>query len=767
MALARTLFAAGFLGGSVVVVGSASLSLAVTRQEVANLPAVTSVLEYTPPVTSTILASDGSVLGRFADQDRTMVSLDSVPPLLAQAFVSAEDRNFWHHRGVDPFAAARAMVANFSHRGSGRRQLGASTITQQVVKNLLVGDEASLKRKLREALLALRVEKEIGKRRVLEIYLNQIYLGVGAYGVASAAQAYFGKPMSQIDVAEMAFLGGLPKGPANYDPLRRPDAARARRAYVIGRMLDDGAITQAQASQALAEPLPQPQGRGLGGVADSYFAEEARREVVSKFGTAALYHRGLTIHTTMEPALQAIADHVLREGLVDYDRRHGWRGVLERVSLPANPTPPVWQALLGKLDPPAGAEDWDMALVLQSGRDAVIGLLDGRVGRIPLDALRWARPVLSDERLGPPPRMASDILRPGDVVLVQAHGDGASWDLRQIPEIDGALVAMDASTGRVLALSGGFSHERSSFDRVSQSLRQPGSTFKPFIYLTAFQHGYDPTSPVLDSPIALDVGPGLPRWEPGADGGRGWGLITARRALENSRNMATVRLVNDLGLDAIADTAKRFGIYEQIPNAAAALGALEVTDLQMTAAYAMLANGGFHVSPNLLDEVDGPDGAALAKFEAPTRDDSTRVADPLAVAQLTSVLQGVVKRGTAAGALAKIDLPLAGKTGTTNNNLDAWFVGYTPTIVVGVHVGFDRPAPLGADEMGARAAAPIFGAFMQRAAVIHPPPRAFPLPQGAKSQRVDPLTGEMSKTGIEEVVRDDGVTKGPAAITAH
>lgn len=756
--LARTLLSATFLISAAVALPAAGIGIALVKREAAHLPDVGALRDHRPATTSRLLSSDGAVIGRFAEQNRTPVALASVPPVVVQAFVSAEDRAFWRHDGVDPVAVARAALTNFRLRGTGRRPIGASTITQQVVKNLLVGDEASFRRKVREALMARRLEREIGKERVLEIYLNEIYLGEGTYGIAAAAEAYFGRPLAEIGLADAAFLAALPKGPSNYDPVRRPDAARARRAYVLGRMVEDGAITQGQADEAHAAPLPIPSGRGLGGVGEGYFAEEARREIVARLGSASLYRGGLTVHTSMDAELQALADRTLRGGLAAFDRRHGYRGPVS--ALPAGTRladPASWRPALAAVEPPSGAEDWKLAAVLGFGREgAVVGLSDGATAWLTLDGLRWARRA-GARGLGAAPRRAEDAVRPGEVLLVEEvtlPSGSRRLELRQIPEIEGSLVAVEIRTGRVVAVAGGFSHERSAFNRATQARRQPGSTFKPFIYLTAFENGYDPTSPVIDAPIAIEVGSGAPRWRP--DGGAGAGLMTARRALETSRNLAAVRLLYDLGLEQVSGTARRFGLYDALPNYAAALGALETTNLRLTSAYAAIANGGRRVTPSLIDLVDGPDGQPIAARAAPPTDGSNQVADPVAAAQIVSVLEGVVSRGTAASSLARIDQPLSGKTGTTNDNHDAWFVGFSPDLAVGVHLGYDRPRSMGGDETGGHVAAPVFGEFMRAALALRPPSaRTFVVPPGARVVRVDPTSGESVRTGgTVEILRD-------------
>ena len=657
-------FVRTFLASIIVIVFltgivSSALCLALIEHETANLPGLEPVENIRPARISSILSSDGSSLGEFAQENRDPVSLSAIPLLVQQAFTSAEDRNFWHHNGVDPLAIARALLTDFRMRGNGRRAIGASTITQQVVKNLITGDEHSVHRKIQEALLAMRLEKQVGKQRVLELYLNQIYLGEGSYGVAAASQVYFGKPLAELDLAQAAYLAGLPKGPSNYDPIRRPDAAYARRSYVLGRMVDDGIATVQQADIARAEPLPHPSVQAMGGVADDYFGEEARREVVATMGVDSLYKDGIVVHTSMDPRLEAIAESSLRKGLCDYDHRHGWRGPVGHLSLDTSlGSPALWSAALQQIQPPKGAEEWRLAAVLGLAHDgsAVLGFDDMTNANLGLQGVQWARSS-TPHGLGPVIHRVADVIHPGDVILVEESTQGV-WQLEQIPLVQGALVAMETRTGRVVALAGGFSHEQGSFDRATQSLRQPGSLFKPFIYLSAFENGFDPTSPVLDSPVAIDPGGGAQLWRPGADGGLGWGMITARRALENSRNLSSVRLLYDLGLDVVGSTARKFSLYPVLPSYAAALGALEISDLRMTAAYAMIANGGYHIVPTFIDSVTTAQGNVLAHRNNNLLDQNSRIADPIAVAQLTSVLQGVVRNGTAANQLSRLHCQL-------------------------------------------------------------------------------------------------------------
>ena len=732
-----------------VIVGFLVISLlvALAKREAVSLPPLSSLHSRTSAVTSRMYDGAGLEVGRFAERNRTPVSLESIPDIVVNAFLSAEDHKYWQHRGVDPGAIARALVTNFHSRGTGRRAVGASTITQQVVKNMLLGDEHSLRRKVREMLVALRMDRELGKRHVLELYLNEIYLGEGAYGVSAAAEAWFGKSLDKLGIEEAAFLAGLPKAPSAYDPVRRPDAARARRAYVLGRMREDHVLTREQEAIAAASPLPRPSGVRLGNAAVGWFPEAARREVVNLLGTSALYKGGLRVSTSMDPALQEAGELALRNGLVAFDRRHGWRGALGRITGVQSGQPSTWITSLSAWVPPPGAGAWRLAVVVGIDHNgaAVMGFADGSATVLSLEGVRWTRAGL---------RKPADIVSVGDVVLVSL--EGTHLELRQVPRVQGSLVAMEVDTGRVLAIVGGQDAAVDKFNRATQGLRQPGSTFKTLVYLAAFEAGFDPTSPLLDVPIALESSPGK-LWRP--DGGNSMGLITLRKALELSRNLATVRLSNELGLDVVSAIAVRLGVYDSPLaagsmglGAAAALGAVETTNLRLTTAYAVMANGGKAIHAGLLDTVRDDTGRVLWSRPAP----GPQVVNPVAAAQVVSVLEGVVRVGTAAPALSKMGMTMAGKTGTTNANMDAWFVGMVPGMAVGVHIGFDHPEDMGVLETGGMATAPVFGEFVKAAASIHPVSGTAPVfrvPPEAQVLRVDPVTGQESSKGVIEIMR--------------
>jgi len=729
-----------------------------------DLPDYHQLEHYEPPVTTRVYGGDGRLVAEYAVEKRVFVPLEAIPQTVKDAFLSAEDKSFYTHAGVDPVGIARALIVNLRNKGLGadRRPVGASTITQQVAKNFLLTNEVSIERKVKEMILALRIERAFSKDHILELYLNEIYLGVGSYGVAAAALNYFDKGLDELSPAEAAFLAALPKAPNNYNPYRHPQAARDRRDWVIGRMAEDGKISQAEAQLALSQPLDVRSRKEMQAAQGAdYFAEDIRREIQSKYGEDALYKGGLVVRASMDARLQAIGTKVLRRGLAQYDRRHGWRGPVTRLA------PGVaWMPALAKVPLPGGAEDWTLAVVLGlSDSEASLGLPDGRGGRLPMSELRWARPVLANKSMGPAPRRPGDVLAIGDVVLVERVGQGDdgkplpadTYTLRQVPKVEGALVAIDPRTGRVLSMIGGWSYGKSQFNRATQAMRQPGSSFKPFIYLAALENGYTPSSLVLDAPIALPQGPGLPLWRPKNYHDDYLGPTTLRVGIEKSRNLMTVRLAQALGMDKVADFATRFGIYDSMPQQLSmALGAGETTPLRLTAAYAMLVNGGKKLRPTLIDRIQDRTGKTIFSHDVRFCGDCSaprysgqdmpalpdireQLVDPVSAYQMVSILEGVVQRGTGTSVRA-VGKPLAGKTGTSNDSNDVWFVGFSPDLAVGVFVGFDEPASLGAKETGGSVAAPIFRDFMAEA-LKDQAATPFRAPSGVRLVRVDPRTG--------------------------
>ncbi len=738
-----------------------------------DLPDYRQLADYEPPTVTRLYAGDGRLLAEYATEKRVYVPTRAMPRRVVNAFLSAEDKNFYKHPGVDFLSVARAIVTNLVNLAKDRRPVGASTITQQVAKNFLLTNEVSIERKIKEAILAFRIEQAFDKDRILDLYLNEIYLGFGSYGVAAAALNYFNKSLDELSVAEAAYLAALPKAPNNYHPIERHEAAVARRNWVIGRMLEDGHISFAEAEEAWAQPLQVYQVDPTETVRADYFVEEIRRELAELYGETSLYEGGLSVRTTLDPRLQRIAQRALRQGLIAYDRRHGWRGPLATIELEAGD----WREQLAQVEPLEGGEPWTRAVVLSlEAEQAEIGLPDGASGHIPMAELAWARPWLKGQKVGAEPKTPGDVLGPGDVVLVEpleadAEGEPAAegaYGLRQIPEIDGGLVALDPHTGRVLAMSGGFSYERSQFNRATQAKRQPGSAFKPFVYLAALDSGFTPATIVLDAPFVIDQGPGQGKWKPANYSHRFYGPAPMRIGIEKSRNLMTVRLAQTIGMPKVIEYARRFGIVDDMPPVLSmALGAGETTLLHLTTAYAMLANGGKRIDPTLIDRIQDRHG--LTVFRHDTRvcpecqveawagqeppelpDERPQVANPASAYQVVSMLQGVVERGTGRR-VRSVGKPLAGKTGTTNESMDTWFMGFSPDLAVGVFVGFDEPRPLGRRETGSSVAAPVFRDFMA-AALDGEPAIPFRIPSGIRLVRINAETGHVAEPGDKRVI---------------
>jgi penicillin-binding protein 1A len=737
-----------------------------------ELPDHSQLADYEPPVMTRIHAADGTLIAEYARERRLFVPVEAIPQVVKDAFLSAEDKTFYQHPGIDLPGIAGAALRNLQNLGKDRRPVGASTITQQVAKNFLLTNEVSLARKIKEAILAFRIERALGKDRILELYLNEIYLGAGAYGVAAAALNYFDKSLDELTLPEAAYLAALPKAPNNYHPTRHPDAALGRRNWVLAQMQENGRIDAATMAAAQATPLEVRPPTPTQSVNAGNFAEEIRRELVGRFGENGLYGGGLSVRSTLDGELQQIAHEELRAGLRAYDRRHGWRGPI--ATLTGEQVADNWAEALAAVPAPEGIAPWLMAVALKVGeRDVEIGLADGQRGLIKFDDLRWARPWLEGEHLGPSVGRAGDVLKVGDVVAVapipdlrakedRPAGELPQFRLQQVPAINGALVAMDPHTGRVLAMVGGYSYAASQFNRATQAQRQPGSAFKPFVYAAALDHGFAPNSLVLDAPFVLDQGAqGI--WKPENYTQEFYGPSTLRLGVEKSRNLMTVRLAQEIGMPVVIDYAKRFGIVDDMPPyLPMALGAGETTLLRLTTAYAMLVNGGRQITPSLIDRVqdrrghtiyrhdqrDCPGCAAVrwrGQFVPVLPDERPQVISPQTAYQVVAMMQGVVERGTGIRIRA-VGKPLAGKTGTTNESRDAWFLGFTPDLVVGVFTGFDEPRSLGAKETGSSVAVPIFRDFMARA-LADQPATPFRVPPGIKLVRVDSRTGAPAEPG--------------------
>jgi penicillin-binding protein 1A len=740
-----------------------------------DLPNYDALKNYEPPVTTRVHANDGTLIAEYAHERRLYIPIQSVPKLVVNAFIAAEDKNFYAHQGVDPEGVVRAAVNNL--RNPGKRREGASTITQQVVKNFLVGNETSYVRKVREALLAMRIESTFNKEQILELYLNEIFLGLNSYGIASAALAYFDKSVQDLTLPEIAYLAALPRGPNNYHPFRHTDKAVARRNYVIDRMVEDGYVSAEDGKKAKAAPLGVSERmRDAVLFQANYFAEDVRRELIEKYGEQKLYEGGLSVRTTLDPKLQVIARKVLMDGLVDFDQKRGWRGPVEKLILPAGKD---WGQILGQKTALSDIAPWRLAVVLSaSPTQAKIGLQpqtlrsgdldkERETGVITLEGVKWAKPAQGPHRYESV-KNVEQVLAPGDMVYVEPTDKKDQYALRQVPEIEGGLIAMDPYTGRVLAMVGGFSFAESVFNRASQAYRQPGSSFKPFVYSAALDNGYSPSSILLDEPYEKEQGPGLPIWRPQNYDLKFNGPSTLRFGVEHSRNVMTVRLAEDIGMPLVAEYARRFGIYDDMPQVLAmALGAGETTVLRMVSGYSMIANGGRSIKPTLIDRIQDRYGHTIYKHDervcpdcnAPKwinqnepmmLDKRQQVIDPMTAYQITSIMEGVVQRGTGI-AVKAVGKPLAGKTGTTNDEKDAWFVGFSPDLAMGLYIGYDKPQPMGHGETGGIVSAPVFRDFMS-AALADKPPTPFRAPPGIKLIRVDYHTGMLATGGNDRVI---------------
>ena len=744
-----------FATGAIVFVVAAVGAGAVIFKYEQDLPDYTQLKNYEPPVMTRVHAGDGSVLAEYSHERRLYLPSSAIPALVKEAFISAEDKNFYTHNGVDPEGILRAAMVLVE---GGHRVQGASTITQQVAKNFLLTNERSFDRKMKEALLSFRIESAYSKEKILELYLNEIYLGLGNYGVAAAALNYFGKSVHELSVAEVAYLAALPKGPNNYQPFTHRDKAIDRRNWVIDRMVENGYVSRKDGDTAKQQPLGvTPRVLSPNTYYGGFFAEEVRRELGDKYGEKKLYEGGLSVRTTLDPKMQNIARKALADGLVRYDEAHGFRGPMRHIEIAGDWGPPLAEVpALGDVNP------WRLAVVLEmNGNDAQIGLQpkrdpDGSVngaretGTMMQSGLHWSKGI------------GRNGLTPGDVVYAEPiDGRAGQFRLRQIPEVGGAIVAMDPYTGRVFAMVGGFSYDQSNFNRATQAMRQPGSSFKPIVYATALDNGYTPSSIVLDEPITIDQGPGIPAWTPQNFEGKSGGPHTLRYGVEHSINQMTVRLARDVGMPLIAEYAKRFGIYDDLPPYLSfSLGAGETTLMRMTTAYSMLANGGRKIKSTLIDRIQDRWGHTIYKHDErncqncneikfqpdepePTLvDKREQVLDPLTAYQITSIMEGVIQRGTGVSIKA-VGKHLAGKTGTTNDAKDLWFVGYSPDLAVGVFMGYDRPRSLGDSAQAALYTAPIFRDFMQMA-LKNKPDIPFRVPPGIKLIMVDARSGQRS-----------------------
>ncbi|QUS39837.1 penicillin-binding protein 1A [Tardiphaga alba] len=768
------LFAAGTVVFLVGVAAAAGLIWHFSK----DLPDYSQLQDYEPPVMTRVHASDGQLLGEYAKERRLYLPIQAIPKLVVNAFLAAEDKNFYEHGGLDYTGMARAGLLYLQNIGSNRRPQGASTITQQVAKNFLLTNEVSFDRKIKEALLAMRIERTYSKDKILELYLNEIYLGLGAYGIAAASLVYFDKSVNELTVSEAAYLAALPKAPSTLHPVKNRDRAIERRNYVIDRLVENGWTKQADADKARKETLSVT-GRGSHAhiFAGEYFAEEVRRDILERYGEKKLYEGGLSVRTTLDPKMQVMARKTMTNGLVNYDEARGYRGATNKIDISGD-----WGVKLAEVKSLSDISPWKMAVVLDvSDQSARIGFQPGRelggavskdrqTGLISLDGVRWAKPAAGPTR-GKTPTAVSQVLSSGDVIYVDplTQKDGSiiegQFRLRQYPEVSGAMVAMDPNTGRVLAMVGGFSFDQSQFNRATQAYRQPGSSFKPLVYSAAMDNGYTPSTVVIDAPIEIDQGSGNGVWRPeNYSTGKYYGPTTMRNALTRSLNTVTVRLAQDVGMPLIGEYAKRFGVYDELPNYLSyALGAGETTVMRMVTAYSMFANGGRRVKSTLIDRIQDRYGHTIFKHDqrecrgcdAPDGwknqpepqliDRREQVIDPMTAYQITSMMESVVQSGTAT-VMREVGKPIAGKTGTTNDEKDAWFVGFSPDVVVGIYVGYDKPRNLGRGGTGGVLSAPIAKDFM-KLALADKPAVPFKVPAGIKLIRVDAKTGMRAGPG--------------------
>lgn len=752
-------------------IGVAAIYLASLASQ---LPDYTVLKDYQPPVTTRVHAADGTLLAEYARERRLFQPVETIPPRLIQAFLSAEDKDFYTHGGIAIDGVVRAVRDNVLQKldGGSGPMVGASTITQQVAKNFLLTSDQTWDRKIQEAILAVRIESTFSKDKILELYLNEIFLGLNSYGVAAAALNYFDKALYQLDLAECAYIAALPKGPNNYHPFRRPQQAIERRNWVIDRMVENGYATAKDAAAAKQEPLNVvPRASGSQVYSAEYFTEEVRRELAKLYGEDQLYGGGLSVRTTLDPKLQGYARKALMDGLIAYDEGRGFRGPVASIALGQD-----WGLDIAKVKPLGDVPEWQLAVVLEvAGNQASIGIRPGddvdggslpdrTVGTLAGGDIKWVSKSLSN------------ILKVGDVIYVSAiDGRMGSYTLQQVPEIEGALVAMDPRTGRVLAMVGGFSYSESEFNRATQAMRQPGSSFKPIVYSAALDNGYTPASVELDAPVEIRQPDGT-MWKPENYEQKFNGPQTLRRGIERSRNVMTVRLARDIGMPLVAEYARMFGVYDDMqPVLAMALGAGETTDMRMTSAYATIANGGRKIVPTLIDRIQDRYGKTVYKHdqrqcdacnaaswqgqgEPPILDNREQVLDPMTAYQITSMMQGVVQRGTGV-AVKVLGRPVAGKTGTTNDYKDAWFIGFTPELAAGIYVGYDTPRSMGT-VTGGTFAAPIFTEFMKNA-LKGTPVTDFTVPPGMDEEWISPSSGVKASPGDSAILEAFKPGTGP------
>ncbi len=734
-----------------------------------NIPDYKFLKNYKPPVSSRVYSGDGNLVADFSQEKRIFIPYETLPKNVIYSFLSAEDKNFFSHPGVDAKGVIRAILNNIKNVITSKRLEGASTITQQVAKNFLLTNEVSLNRKIKEAILAFRIERALSKERILELYLNQIYLGSGAYGVAAASLEYFDKSIQELDYTEAALLAALPKAPSKYNPYRDINLAKFRRNLVLKNLFDNGFINFENYQIFSKQEIKLKKVKKIFLEDAQYYIEEVRKSIIDKLSYEKVYKQGFNINSPINLELQKIATKALRDGLIAYDKRKGWRGSLGNKINNTDWASELKQYKLEK------SIDWNIAIVKKINQfSTIIETEDNIKGVIDYKDISWTK------------KEFNEIFKIGDLIYVKKINNG-KFTLKQIPNINGGIVVMNPFTGRVLALSGGFSFKNSEFNRATQALRQPGSAFKPFVYALALENNFTPTSLILDAPLVLDQGSDLKMWKPQNYGKKFYGPSTLRMGLEKSRNLMTVRIAQNIGIDKIVNFSKQLGIYDNPEKLLSiSLGSTETTLLKLTSAYCSFVNGGRLVSPILIDRIQDSEGNTLINNEKRSCIDCDKISftskdypkiqsnykqvfSPQTAYQMTSLLEGVVQRGTGKK-LKKLNLNLAGKTGTTNENTDAWFIGFTSNLVIGVYVGMDDPKPLGKYETGSKTALPIFQNFVKKA-VNKSDARPFKVSDLITMMVVDPLTGQKakfsSKNTIVEVYKSKNVVDGKVLYTIN
>ncbi|MDA7847316.1 PBP1A family penicillin-binding protein [Candidatus Pelagibacter sp.] len=715
-----------------------------------NLPDYKFLKNYKPSVSSKVYSGDGELVNDFSKEKRIFVPYKSISEKVINSFLSAEDKNFYSHPGVDAKGVLRAIINNISNIITSKRLEGASTITQQVAKNFLLTNEVSLNRKIKEAILAFRIERALSKERILELYLNQIYLGEGTYGVASASLEYFDKSISELNYEEAALLAALPKAPSRYNPYKNIKLAKFRRDLVINNLFENNYINKKSQEELLSKKIILKKRKKIFTEDASYYVEDIRKDVVEKLGFDKVYKEGLNISTPINIGLQKIATNSLRQGLIEYDKRKGWRGALTNIKKLEKWNKEVDKFRLEK------SINWDLAIIKKIDKFSVeIETEYEKKGIIKYENISWIK------------KDFKKIFKIGDVIYVENINKNV-FALRQLPIVNGGIVVMDPFTGRVLALSGGFSFKKSEFNRATQALRQPGSSFKPFIYALALENGYTPSTLILDAPIVLEQGSDLKMWKPENYGKKFYGPSTLRMGLEKSRNLMTVRIAQHLGLKKIVNFSKKLGIYENPSELLSiSLGSAETTLLKLTSAYSSFVNGGKLVKPIMIDRIQDSEGVTIFNNEMrecincdqishlsdnyPNIEDKfEQIFSPETAYQMTSILEGTVQNGTGKN-LKDLNLDLAGKTGTTNGNTDTWFIGFTSKLAIGVYVGSDNPRSLGRYETGAKTALPIFKSFVKKA-IKKEDARPFKVAKNILMKVIDPVTGKKAEIGTSTTI---------------